>query len=345
MGSIFTTAAGKYCAQVNLGGKRRSKTFDTKIAATRWLRQEEVAHDDGKRKGNTTATFGDLIEAYAAAMDDGKPLDPKRTSALSIIAEHIGRKRVADLDVDAFRAFASSRRNQGAGPATVGGDLTAIGTVLRLAGPLASVPVEQALASLAAVRRVLTSSGGISRPVERKRRPTEEELLKLRSFWAKRRRGIPMWQITLFAIATAMRLGEITRLRWDDLDREKRTIIIRDRKHPRSKQGNDQTVPLLRGHVTVGGELIDPLALIETMTRENAEIFPIDERTISTLFTRAVASCEIDDLRFHDLRHDGVSRLFAAGYTIEQVSLVSGHRDWNMLRRYTQLRAEDLHRD
>jgi integrase len=104
-------------------------------------------------------------------------------------------------------------------------------------------------------------------------------------------------------------------------------------------------VPLLCGPVTVGGAVIDPIALIDAMPRERAEIFPIDERTISTLFTRAVASCEIEDLRFHDLRHDAVSRLFAAGYTIEQVSLVSGHRDWNMLRRYTQLRAEDLHRE
>ncbi|MFC5085515.1 tyrosine-type recombinase/integrase [Microvirga arabica] len=53
---------------------------------------------------------------------------------------------------------------------------------------------------------------------------------------------------------------------------------------------------------------------------------------------------EILDLHFHDLRHDGASRLFEAGYSIEQVALVTGHRDWNMLRRYTQLRAENLHR-
>jgi integrase len=107
-------------------------------------------------------------------------------------------------------------------------------------------------------------------------------------------------------------------------------------------------VPLLRGHVTIGGEAIDPMDIITAMRRirrNEAEIFPYDPRTISTMFTRAIASCKIDDLHFHDLRHDGVSRLFAAGYSIEQVSLVSGHKDWNMLRRYTQLKAEDLHRD
>ncbi len=126
---------------------------------------------------------------------------------------------------------------------------------------------------------------------------------------------------------------------------QKRTVVIRDRKHPRAKKGNDQTIPLLRGPFVLAGEVIDPLEIIKATPRKDGAIFGYVPSTISTMFTRAVASCEIDDLHFHDLRHDGVSRLFAAGYTIEQVSLVSGHRDWNMLRRYTQLRAEDLHRE
>jgi integrase len=53
----------------------------------------------------------------------------------------------------------------------------------------------------------------------------------------------------------------------------------------------------------------------------------------------------IDNLKFHDLRHGGVSRLFEQGYSIEQVALVSGHRDWKMLARYTQIKAKDLHRN
>jgi site-specific recombinase XerD len=52
---------------------------------------------------------------------------------------------------------------------------------------------------------------------------------------------------------------------------------------------------------------------------------------------------QIIDLHFHDLRHEATSRLFEAGLTIEQVPLVTGHKDWKMLRRYTQLRPESLH--
>jgi site-specific recombinase XerD len=51
----------------------------------------------------------------------------------------------------------------------------------------------------------------------------------------------------------------------------------------------------------------------------------------------------IEDLDFHDLRHEGTSRLLEAGFAIEQVSLVTGHKDWKMLRRYTHLKPEALH--
>ena len=52
---------------------------------------------------------------------------------------------------------------------------------------------------------------------------------------------------------------------------------------------------------------------------------------------------KIEDLHFHDLRHEGTSRLFEAGFSIEQVALVTGHKDWKMLRRYTHLKPEHLH--
>ena len=50
------------------------------------------------------------------------------------------------------------------------------------------------------------------------------------------------------------------------------------------------------------------------------------------------------DLHFHDLRHEGTSCLFEAGFAIEQVSLVNRQKNWKMLRRYTHIRPEALHR-
>ena len=59
---------------------------------------------------------------------------------------------------------------------------------------------------------------------------------------------------------------------------------------------------------------------------------------------RSCKALDIDDLRFHDLRHEGTSRLFEAGFPIEKVAMVTGHKDWRMLRRYTNLKPEDLHK-
>ncbi|WP_320409374.1 MULTISPECIES: tyrosine-type recombinase/integrase [unclassified Aureimonas] len=47
----------------------------------------------------------------------------------------------------------------------------------------------------------------------------------------------------------------------------------------------------------------------------------------------------VEDLRFHDLRHEGVSRLFEIGLNIPQVSVVSGHRSWISLKRYSHIQT------
>ena len=50
----------------------------------------------------------------------------------------------------------------------------------------------------------------------------------------------------------------------------------------------------------------------------------------------------IEDLHFHDLRHEAISRFFEKGLSVPEVALISGHRDYRMLFRYTHLRAEDV---
>ena len=47
-------------------------------------------------------------------------------------------------------------------------------------------------------------------------------------------------------------------------------------------------------------------------------------------------------LRFHDLRHEAISRLFERGLSVAEVALISGHKDPRMLFRYVQLRPEDI---
>ena len=79
-------------------------------------------------------------------------------------------------------------------------------------------------------------------------------------------------------------------------------------------------------------------AIIKSMPRVEPQIFPYSTSAISAAFIRACRFLEIEDLRFHDLRHEGISRLFELGKTIPQAAAVSGHRSWTSLKRYTHIR-------
>ena len=74
------------------------------------------------------------------------------------------------------------------------------------------------------------------------------------------------------------------------------------------------------------------------MPRHDRRIFPYNSDTLSAAFTRACKVLGIEDLRFHDLRHEGVTRLFELGASIPQVAAVSGHRSWSSLQRYTHIK-------
>jgi len=63
---------------------------------------------------------------------------------------------------------------------------------------------------------------------------------------------------------------------------------------------------------------------------------------LKSQWQRLMTKLQFDDLRFNDMRHEGISRLFEKGFQIPEVALVSGHKDWKMLKRYTNLRPENL---
>jgi integrase len=107
-----------------------------------------------------------------------------------------------------------------------------------------------------------------------------------------------------------MRLDEIFRVTWGDLNEEAKLLTIRDRKDPRLKRGNDQEIPLL----SLTG--LDAFAIIQEQRPDHlhpdGRIFPYGKRTATAAFARACNKLGIEDLRFHDLRHEGTSRLIVA---------------------------------
>lgn len=330
--ATFTKRNGKWQAQVRKrGATPQSRSFETKTAARAWATDLERAIEKGLKGETAAGTVSEMVDRYEREMRALRPFGRSKRSSVELIRKGLGYIRLKDLDAGRIIRFARERQAAGAGPVTINVDLAYLGTMLRTARALwrwqvSDEPVREA-------RDALRMVGMVGRSKARDRRPAPSETDALCAYWeANGRQEIPMADVWRFAIASAMRLGEIVRIRWADLDEAASTVIIRDRKDPRQKAGNDEKVPLLFGALDI--------ALRQPRTADR--IFPYKAESVSTAFRRACADLGIEGLTFHDGRHEGVSRLFERGFRIEQVALISGHKDWRTLRRYTQLRAEDL---
>ncbi|HEL4189494.1 TPA: site-specific integrase [Stenotrophomonas maltophilia] len=332
------------------GHATQSKTFPTKTAAKTWADRIERELADYEARGGTPGEdltinqlidwrIDDLAAVKAAGTTQTGNLSRLRESLGSIVATRLTANDV--IDHARRRVYGNHMNAKGhiippCSAATMNVELGFLSELLKLAGPMKGVKLSTD--PVADARPVLRLLKLVAKSKKRDRRPTDEELQRLHGYYAAAawRSTIPMSDIVTFAILTAKRESEITRLLWSDLDSEKRTAILRDAKHPRAKIGNHRTFPLL-------GEAWNLVQRQPRIAGEN-RIFPYNSKSVGTSFTRACSALGIEDLCFHDLRHEATSRLFEQGYDIPEVAAVTLHTSWNELKRYTQLRPESLHR-
>ncbi|MGF6939322.1 integrase [Paraburkholderia sp. UCT70] len=165
--------------------------------------------------------------------------------------------------------------------------------------------------------------------------------------------------IIWLAVETAMRRGEIVAMRWEHVDLKRRVAHL-----PATKNGSARDVPLSSRAVALLQSLKDAFAHVKEKAHddENADIgrvFEIRSDAITRAFERAVRrarnmyveECKtakqrpdgkfLTDLRFHDLRHEAISRL-ASIFPMHELTKITGHKDPRMLMRYYHPRAEDL---
>ena len=135
-----------------------------------------------------------------------------------------------------------------------------------------------------------------------------------------------MREIIAYAMFSARRQEEITTIRIEDFQGDRQ--LVRDMKHPGQKKGNDTWCDVTP----------EAARIVEAVRPVSGPIFPYNNRSIGTSFTKACAFLGIDNLTFHDLRHEAASRLFEMGWNIPHVAAVTGHRSWVSLKRYTHLR-------
>lgn len=329
-----------YTAQIRLKKQGKivhteAQTFDRKAAAEAWAkkRETELAVPGAiERSKAGDPTLAHAIDRYIA--ESKKALGRTKTQVLRTIKTHdIAERRCSEITSADIVAFAQGLDVK---PQTRSNYLSHLGAVFAVARPAWSYPLDQQAMQDAFV--VAKRMGITSKSRERDRRPTLVELDKLLNHFTvrsiRRPDSAPMVKIIVFAIFSTRRQEEITRIRWKDLEEDR--VLVRDMKNPGEKIGNDTYVDLVP----------EAMKVIRSMPKSADVIFPYSTDAIGAAFTRACLQLGINTedmpdeerLHFHDLRHEGVSRLFEMGLNIPHVAAVSGHRDWKSLKRYTHLR-------
>lgn len=340
MATFTKLPSGKTRAQVRIGGFYRSQTFDQDKIAKKWAKEIEQ-----QLKMSTSGEYADppkdsnledLVCTYEDHVGKVKPFGKNKKAVLKAIKAKIGHVKLRVLNEAVVRDFVDRRVKEGAGGVTIGIDLAYLRTVLSWARYVRNLNLDPDITL--DVKRSLARRGLKTRSNERTRVASPGELTKLFEHFQKMRRNtIDMISVIEFAVLTSLRQEEICVLRIEDIDLERRIMLVRDRKHPTEKIGNHGEVPVL-------DDFVEPIKRAMG-DRKRGKLFPYNRRSVSASFTRACAALGIKDLRFHDLRHTAATDLFTRELDIEAVSLFTGHKDWKMLRRYTHIKAESVHLD
>lgn len=329
---------GKWQAQVRrTGHPSRARSFTTKPEAQRWIRDVEAELDAaeaqpvvGAQAGAkllASTTIADLLTRYKDTVTPRKRGHVPEINRLNaFLSQPWASLHLSDVSPQVFSRYRDERAGR-VSPGTIIRELGLLRSVFETARDEWDVPLTAN--PLAKVRKPTAPEG-------RTRRLAEGELDSLlkpssigRTKWLR--------AAIRLAIETGMRRGELLNVRWSDVDLRAGLLTI-----PRTKTGISRRIPLTSKAVSILAE------------RRNAPGAQREERVFgvkSDAFQLAWQRCklrasrlqpDILDLRFHDLRHEAVSRFFELGLSTAEVALISGHRDMRMLFRYTHLKPQAI---
>lgn len=317
---------GRWQAQVRRRGmKPRCKSFDTKIEAEKWARDLEAQVDRFGAAPDTkileSTTLGQLLERYQREVSPQKRGSVQEIQRIDVLRRHDLAYRtmigLSQQDIASFR----DERLQSVAPSTTVRELAILSHVLEVAMRDWGLPLAKNVVKL--VRRPAIRN-------ERSRRLTGNEEQRLLDACDAGKTPF-LRTLLIVAIETGMRRGELLGLKWTDLSHNRRVLSL-----ALTKNGSGRDVPLSQ-------RAFDALiAWRQHPDIDPSNIFPMRAGTLEQAWRRLLTRSGVTALRFHDLRHEGVSRLFERGLNVIEVSAVSGHKELRMLKRYTHLAADDL---
>ena len=327
----------------------QSTSFEKKVDAEAWARGIENQMDRGvfqDRKEAETTTLRTALERYQREVTSKKKAQRQEINFIKHWLERkpFSEKTLASLKSSDFADFRDKRLKVVA-TQTVRHELKLIAHLYNVAAKEWGIAVANPLAN------IKMPSQGKSR--ERRLSPSEERYLIAATENAgaidkdgKSRSNPWISPIVRFAIATAMRQGEILALTWKHIDKAKALATLED-----TKNGERRVVPLAPS----------ALAVLDALPRTlRGPVFATTTEALVQSWKRAVVRAqrtylgdcekqeqEVDpdfliDLHFHDLRHEAISRLFEMGLDAMTVSEISGHKTLSQLKRYTHLSKQDV---
>lgn len=326
---------GKWRALIRRKGfKPVSKYFPTRREAEAWSRRIETGIDEGRPATITDdATVGQLVEEFRKLrLTVGRPIEPESNQhyMLCHLVEDLGPERVIDLTPTRMVQWARARQKQGAGGATVNMELSQLGTVLRHTASFLNLRLPDIVGVARPQLHYLQLISGGRR---RSRRPVGDELPRLLD-WVRERDPRVADAIAVMAI-TGLRRGELARMRWQDIDHNRRSVLVHKRKHPRIVEARDEVVPLLgRAY-----ELVTRQGKVEGEDR----VFPFREKRITQFVTDGTRELGIPDLHLHDMRREATSVLRELGFDLDERKAITGHRSDAVHERYIAVTLESLH--
>jgi integrase len=308
-------------AQVRVSGWRSfTKSFSKKSDAIAWINELEHKLRSASLPDviiDTKVTLGELLLKYAEEISPThKGCVPETCRLKSIARKWIGELDIRYLNKQHFIQYRDDRLKAVTGSST-GSELALIKRVLDTAvkkwgygipyNPIKDIEFPKG--SNARTRRLVSDE--------------KEHLLTA----ASSQRNIHIASVIEFAIETGMRRSEILKLRWCDIDLENGFASLYD-----TKNSEDRRVPLTKRCIEV----------LLKVPQTDERVFPISATYLRLAWNRARNKAGITDLRFHDLRHEAVSRFFEMGMSVPEVALISGHKDARQLFRYTHLNPENV---
>lgn len=321
MASISKRSNGWFVQIRRKGFEPEYRTFRTKAEAQKWAREREGVIDRGEAAANRSllrgATLGDLIDRYVVEVTPTKKsAESERLRLGKMRLHYMASLSLADLSAAAITAYRDGRAAL-VKPGTISRELGLLHTIIEVARRDWGYGIPQNV--VGQVRRLPVRNA-------RDRRLERDELARLRMAVSSNRNHLVAPAIYL-AIETALRRGELLDLRWQYVDLQNRTAHV-----PHTKTGNARTIPLTDKAV----------AILQALPRSEERVFPMSAMALRLSWNRVRERAGMFDLRFHDLRHEAISRFAEMGLTAAELAVISGHRDPRMLMRYTHLRPADL---